>query len=121
LKPPDRENHFGPFAFARVLALAVIAFPLVMRLAHDGATKLPYGYFELLRWVVCPALAVTSYRALKARSASVAWTYGIVAAIFNPIFPARLGGGVWIYVDFAALTLIVASFFFAFGRDQKKP
>ena len=61
----------------------------------------PYGYYNLLRLVVCGTgvfLAVISY---KYKNTAWAWTMGIVAFIFNPIFPMHLGKEIWVIIDIA--------------------
>ena len=109
--------HFGPFGYARLLALVLLGIPFFNQDQY-GHTLLPAGYFILLRWIVCPLLAVTAYRAYKAGGSAWTWVYGVDAAIFNPIFPSALGE-LWPLVDVITGALIIASFFLAFGRAPK--
>jgi hypothetical protein len=64
-----------------------------------------YGYYTLLRWVVCAAavLFVISYYARRAMWA--VWVFGFIALLFNPIAPIRLARSTWAIVD--AVTAIV--------------
>ena len=70
----------------------------------------PYSY-NLLRFVVCGTgvfLAVISY---KGKNTAWAWTMGIVAFIFNPIFPMHLGKEIWVVIDIV-IAIIFSIYFF---------
>jgi predicted lysophospholipase L1 biosynthesis ABC-type transport system permease subunit len=63
---------------------------------------LPYGFYTLLRWVVCVVgglLAVESYR--QGRMGWV-WAFGIIALLFNPIAKFAFDKEVWRVFDAAA-------------------
>ncbi len=68
----------------------------------------PYGFYTLLRVVVC---AISIYLAVRANSAkSVPWTWvlGSMAVLFNPVLPIRMPRSDWRFVDaLAAITFIV--------------
>ena len=74
-----------------VVALAITLFPL------------PYGYYTLLRVVVCLAAIVIAADSHDKPNAG-AWPLAFIALaiIFNPIFPLHLGRTVWLPVDIAA-------------------
>jgi hypothetical protein len=104
------------FGYARLLAVALILLPLVLRYSVNAHhIPLPSGYFILLRWIVCPVLTMTAYLAYKSRSHAWTWIYGVDAALFNPIFIVRLGL-VWEFADWLTVALILASFALKFGR-----
>ena len=107
-----------PFDYARALAILLLLIALSQH--HDDyyGDSLPEGYFILLRWIACPVLVVTAYRAHKAHSVAWAWIYGLDAAVLNPIFLSRLGG-MWAFVDFVTAALIAASFFVTIRRTPK--
>jgi hypothetical protein len=72
---------------------------------------LPYGYYQLLRLVVC---AVAAYGAwLAAQGESVGWTVGLglLALLFNPVVPVYLDRGTWAVIDVVSAGVIVASGF----------
>lgn len=47
---------------------------------------MPYGYYQLLRFVVCAAFAVLAYAAYKADRSSIYWIWlAALAVVYNPI------------------------------------
>ena len=85
-------------------ARLVAAFLLLWALgAH------PYGFYVLLRWVVC---AVAMYSALEAYGRSkkgLVWILGVMALIFNPFIPVYLGRATWRPIDLLASILLVVA------------
>lgn len=68
----------------------------------------PYGFYVLLRWVIC---AVATYTALEAhgrRKKGLAWIFGVMALIFNPFMPVYLGRATWGPIDLVAAILLGA-------------
>jgi hypothetical protein len=66
---------------------------------------MPYGYYTLLRVVVC---AAAIHGALLARTRALgnwAWTLLVLAALFNPVWPVHLGRSVWFAVDAVSAVL----------------
>lgn len=73
----------------------------------------PYGFFTLLRIVVCVTTAYSGWIAFKYEKEFWAWTYGIIAILFNPIIPLHLGRELWLLMDlFVAIFFIVSIFLF---------
>jgi len=85
---------------------AVVAFCLLLAMAD-----LPYGYYVLLRWVVCLHTVFIAVRRFSAGSAAYGCILLVVAIVFNPIFPLHLGKSVWLVVDPLAAAIILASEF----------
>ncbi len=71
---------------------------------------LPYGYYMLLRVVVCAAagfIAWKEYDLNGKRSNSYSWIFGVIAALFNPLIPAHLFKLLWVVINIiTALTFI---------------
>jgi len=63
----------------------------------------PYGYYILLRWIVCPCLAFAAAQAFKLEKISLVWVLGVTAAIYNPILPLHLNRGLWSVLNFAGI------------------
>lgn len=59
----------------------------------------PYGYFQLLRWVVTATAVYNGYLAHKADSRAWTLAMGVIAILFNPIAPIFLAKGVWVFLD----------------------
>ena len=85
---------------ARLIAVFLLLWALEAR---------PYGFYVLLRWVLC---AVAMYSALEAhgrRKKGLAWILGVMALIFNPFIPVHLGRAMWKTVDLVASILLVVA------------
>ncbi|WP_425493155.1 DUF6804 family protein [Novilysobacter antarcticus] len=75
-----------------IIAVAVALIP-----------SLPYGYYSVMRWVVCAScawLALTSYRSGREE---LAWCWGVIAGIYNPIFPVHANREIWSIVNVATI------------------
>ena len=71
----------------------------------------PYGYFQLLRWLVC---GVSAYGAFQAREAlRTRWmvALGALAVLFNPVLPFYLDRATWQVIDVGAAVVLVVSAF----------
>jgi hypothetical protein len=69
----------------------------------------PYGYYKLLRWVVCGTGGFTAWEAANSGKDGWAITFGIVALVFNPVLPVGLDRATWAWVDLAVAILFVTS------------
>ena len=70
----------------------------------------PYGYYPLLRLVVSGAGIYTAFVMYGWRRMGLAWLFGLVALLFNPIVVIHLSREMWRPIDLfcAALFAIVA-------------
>lgn len=70
---------------------------------------LPYGYYQLLKWVVCISALWSAFIARStARTAWVAIFSG-VAVLFNPIAPIHLDRQIWAFLDIVTAAVLVVS------------
>jgi len=101
------------FIIARIAA----AIMLFLALA-----RLPYGYYTLLRFVVCGTTAYGAYFAsTEEKKPAWAWTFGIIAVLFNPFIPIHLSRDIWAVIDVAvALLLVVSLRFLRQPRGQQE-
>ena len=76
------------------VAAIIAAIMLLLALA-----SWPYGYYQLLRIVVCGTAGYGAYLALQADQHPWLWILGAVAILFNPIFPIHFDRGVWRILD----------------------
>jgi hypothetical protein len=87
---------------------AVAALALFAALA-----EWPYGYYTLLRLVVCGAGAYTAFLMYEWRRTGLAWLFGFIAVVFNPVVTVHLSRDLWQVIDlgcgtcFAAVGLLV--------------
>jgi Na+/serine symporter len=70
----------------------------------------PYGYYQLLRFVVCGAGAYVAYMAYNWQKIWVVWLFVFIALLFNPLIVIHLSRELWQPIDFicAVLFIIVA-------------
>ena len=61
----------------------------------------PYGYYQLLRWVVCAAAIFVLVATITWKSYWACWAFGVVAITFNPILPIHLSREIWQILDAA--------------------
>jgi hypothetical protein len=65
-----------------------------------------YGYYQLLRFVVCGAGVFVAYAAYVYQTMWATWLFGFIAVLFNPFIPIHLTREMWQPVD-----LICGAFF----------
>lgn len=76
-----------------------------------GFFKLPYGYYMVLRAVMCIAGAYGFSLSLQRHSDKWMWVYGVVTVLYNPVFPVHLGSKeLWIFLNLATLGMFWAAF-----------
>ncbi len=66
----------------------------------------PYGYYQLLRFVVCPVSGYVAFVAYKWQKLWATCLFGIVAVLFNPLIPVHLSRELWQPID------LICSFIF---------
>ncbi len=70
----------------------------------------PYGYYQLLRWVVSIVGAYNAYQTYKLKLNGWMITMIAVAILFNPISPLTFSKDTWILFDLAvAIIMFVVS------------
>ena len=97
-----------------ILPAAIAAAFLVLALA-----PWPRFYFLLLRVVVCVAGAFLAYAGYALDRKWAVWVFGLVALLFNPLFPVPLTGEVSVAV--AALFVIAAIVLGSQAHTRKEP
>lgn len=81
----------------------------------------PYGYFQILRIVVCAVCFASAYRAYAMEATGWTWTFGILAAVFNPFVPVGLTRSAWAFIDLVAAAILAASVYYAKSRKTSPP
>lgn len=95
----NNRPHLIPALSSAVMLLGAIA-------------PLPYGYYQLLRWVICGVAIFTAVSAYRWGKTWATWLFGVVAALFNPIVPIHLTREIWQPIDLAAALLFGLSILF---------
>lgn len=89
--------------------LTIIASGFLLVALFDG---LPYGYFTLLRFVVCAVGAYVAYKIYESDNDSLwVWLFGGIAILFNPIIPIHLTREVWWIIDLIVGGVFLLSIF----------
>ena len=93
--------------FRTVLHPAVWVAPAV--LLAIPPLPLPYGYYVLLRLVVCAAAALLTFYDCRVRRRVSGWaiTMAGIALLFNPLIPVHLTRAVWIPIDLSTALLLI--------------
>jgi hypothetical protein len=98
-----RQSNVPPLCSIAALVLAVVV-------------PLPYGFYTLLRLVVCGSAAYMAVRTAQRRSAWM-WVMVGVALLFNPLVPVLLAREVWRVLDLLAAA-IFGGLLFAERKDD---
>jgi uncharacterized protein YacL len=72
----------------------IIAVLLLLCLAD-----MPYGYYNLVRFVAMAAFAYLSYDYFKSKKDGLGFIFAALAVLFQPIFKIALGRVIWNIVD----------------------
>lgn len=91
----------GRLAVAQIVALLMLAWALV--------PSNPYGYYVLLRVVVCGISIYLALRAYEQQNMGWVWTLGIMAAVYNPIFRVHLTREIWSVVNVVTMGIFIAT------------
>ena len=86
---------------------------IVAGLLLFAVLPLPYIYYQLLRIVITLIAAVNAYKFYEDKDMAWVLVFGVIALIWNPIFPIYMDKSVWIILD-----LIGAGIFFFCGSDD---
>ena len=90
----EKRPHLIPALIAALMLLGALA-------------HWPYGYYQLLRFVVCGVsiyVAVVAYRWQKLWAT---WLFGCIAVLFNPLIPIHLSRELWQPIDVACAVLFI--------------
>ena len=80
----------------------------------------PYSYYTLLRFVVCGVNAYGAYFAKEIDKIGWAWALGIIAVIFNPIFPIHLDRDTWVIIEVGVAVFMFFTLFFIRNSKHTK-
>lgn len=97
------------------VVVRVIAIILLFVATFD---KYPYGFYKVLRWVVCAAAAYSAYVAYETNKRVWIWLLGVIALLFNPLIKFHLSRDVWQPIDLLTGILILISLFFVREKNS---
>jgi hypothetical protein len=79
-------------------------------LCFAAIADLPYGFYKLLRWVVCGVSIALACQSHERGRINWVWIFAFVAVIFNPLFRMPFEREVWrVFNVLAGLAFIAGS------------
>ena len=99
----EKRPHLIPAIIAALILLGALG-------------RWPYGYYQILRFVVCGVSAYVAYVAYDWQKVWATWLFGIIAILFNPLVTVHLSKDLWQPIDF-----VCACIFFIAAFALKKP
>lgn len=69
-------------------------------------TRMPYGYYNFMRWIVCAACVYGAWAAYQDRHHVWTWLLIAAAVLFNPIIPFRMHRADWVPFNLAGAVLL---------------
>jgi membrane-bound ClpP family serine protease len=69
----------------------------------------PYGYYTLLRIVLCASCIYLVFGSIENDKKGCAWILGIMAFIYNPIIPVHLKRDAWSVINAATIVVLVVT------------
>lgn len=69
----------------------------------------PYGYYLVLRWVICGIFAYLAVQAYERQMSSWTWAFGVTAGIYNPIVRVHGTRELWTLVNLVTIALLISS------------
>ena len=80
---------------------------------------MPYGYFQLVRFVAMVAFGLMAYRCYQNQKMVATWVFGVLALLFQPIYKIALGRVVWNVVDVIVALLLIVLFVMEWRKSNK--
>ena len=117
MKTPNHPTTAG------IIGLYIIWLIAAVMLVSAAVGRHPYSFYTLLRWICCPVLAYSAFTLYEKARTPWAWIFGVLAALYNPIFRVHLDRSTWIGINWLTVGVIaVAAVFWARNAlpDSKK-
>ncbi|MHB1014725.1 MAG: DUF6804 family protein [Desulfurivibrionaceae bacterium] len=70
----------------------------------------PYGYYILLRVVICAICVFLALRADQQNNTSWVWILGVTAVVYNPVLRIHLTREIWSVVNFITIVILLLTF-----------
>jgi hypothetical protein len=91
----QKRPHLIPTIIAALMLLGALA-------------PWPYGYYQLLRFVVCGVSVYVSFLAYNWHKLWATYLFGFIAVLFNPLIPIHLSRELWQPIDAVCAILFIA-------------
>jgi hypothetical protein len=100
-------------AKSTILLLYIAWLIAALMLVFAAAEKQPDSFYTLLRWICCAVFAYSAVTSFQVKCMLWLGIFGVLAVLFNPIFPLGLDRTQWIVADWFSIGAVVfAAFIF---------
>jgi len=90
-------------------------------LLFGALARWPYGYYQLLRFVVCGVSVYVAFVAYNWQKLWATWLFSFIALLFNPLLPVHLSQEIWQPIDvICALSFVVVTFLLRKPTEEKQ-
>lgn len=83
-------------------------------------TDMPYGYFQLVRFISLIGFAVLAYQARQQGKQREAIIFGVLALLFQPFLKISLGRILWNTVDAITAIWLLLSIFYKSNNNKNE-
>jgi hypothetical protein len=104
-----------------LIGLYVAWLVIATMLVYAAIEKHPYSYYPLLRWICCPVFAYSAFAAHERNRVVWVWIFGVLAALYNPLFRVHLDRSTWIGVNWFTVGVIAVAAIIFWRPTQKSP
>ena len=94
-------------AKSTILLLYIAWLIAAVMLVFAAVEKQPDSFYTLLRWVCCAVFAYSAFTSFQMKRLLWLCIFGVLAVLFNPIFPLGLDRTQWIAADWFAIGAVV--------------
>jgi len=99
-----KKSYFMKSLDIMKIAMAILFFGCLL--------KMPYGYYQFVRFIGLIGFVILSYDAFNRHMINEAFLYGALALLFQPIFKISLGRDLWNIVDVVVGIALMISVFY---------
>lgn len=82
-------------------------FAVILMLLLAFNPENPYGYYIIMRVVVCAEFSYLCVLAFRARETNWAWILGALAFTYNPILPLHLNRELWSVINILSILFTI--------------
>src|SRR5271165_5979251 len=98
----------------------VPVFGCILVLLLAAFSEWPYGFYVLLRLVVCTVSVYWAVEMFKQRRVAWTWAFGANAVLFNPVFPIHMARSDWEVINLLDAVFLAAWAILSLYRERRK-
>jgi hypothetical protein len=89
--------------------ISIVAILMLLLAIPSGLW--PYGYYQILRWIISGTALFIAYIAYHLARQAWIWIMAIIAILFNPIASIYLSKETWVSIDLITSIIFLISIF----------